>query len=68
MSGCNIDIRSVIVGRMSGTTIEMPTTDGRVVRVRKESPPDRRARLFDLVFSGPPMQALRQCAGVAEEG
>lgn len=54
MSGCNLDIRSVIVGRMRRTTIEMLTVDGRLVRVRKGAPPDRRARLFEQVFSGPP--------------
>jgi hypothetical protein len=54
MSGCNIDIRSVIVGRMSRTTIELQTGDGRLVRVRRGAPPDRRARLFEQLFSGPP--------------
>ena len=54
MNEYNTDIRSVVVGLMSRTTIKMLAGDGRVVRVQKRASPDRRAKLFQQVFSGQP--------------
>jgi hypothetical protein len=68
MNGYNMDIRWVVVGRMSGTTIDILTGDGRVVRVRKTAAPERRARLFEQVFSGHPRGVPVMAIPMTSEG